>query len=86
MSREETETETGQDAGAVADSVVINLLETTDALVWANEFQRIVIDGGIEIDAELMLGWFANAMSAQMKTDAPYFDYPAAKRISVGNM
>lgn len=42
----------------------INLHDTSDAAVWADEFQRIVLDGGIEVDKGLMLGWFANAIMA----------------------
>jgi hypothetical protein len=46
----------------------INLLETTDAMVWAEEFVRIKIKQGwtwTDIDEGLMVGWFANAMAAQ---------------------
>ena len=42
----------------------LNLLETTDATVWAKEFVRL--HGG---DEELMVTWFANAMCAQMDAD-----------------
>ena len=47
----------------------INLLETTDATIWAQEFQRIKIEQGwslFDIDESLMVTWFANAMCAQM--------------------
>jgi len=46
----------------------VNLLETTDAMVWAKEFVRTknrmkwTLD---DIDEGLMVGWFANAMAAQ---------------------
>jgi hypothetical protein len=46
----------------------INLLETTDAMVWAEEFVRLKIKNKWtleSIDEGLMLAWFANAMSAQ---------------------
>jgi hypothetical protein len=33
-----------------------------DAVKWAAAFQEIVIDGPVEIDEELMIGWFANAI------------------------
>jgi hypothetical protein len=59
----------------------INLLETTDALVWAKEFERIKKENNWtldQIDAELMLGWFANAMCAQMDKDRAELD--AAQR------
>ena len=38
------------------------LLATTDAEVWAKEFCRIAVDGGLDIDLDLMRGWFANAI------------------------
>jgi len=49
------------------------LLKTIDARAWANEFVRIKNDKGWtldEIDEDLMLCWFANAMCAQMDFDA----------------
>ena len=53
----------------------LNLLETTDATVWAKEFVRL--NGG---DEGLMVTWFANAMCAQMDADrqhdkARYVDF-----------
>jgi len=42
----------------------IDLVGEFDAMKWAEEFQRIVVDGGLTIDKELMLGWFANAIMA----------------------
>lgn len=46
----------------------INLLGTTDAKVWAEEFERHKQDNNWtidDIDEDLMLCWFANAMTAQ---------------------
>ncbi len=46
----------------------VNLLETNDAMVWAEEFERCkkknnwTLD---DIDESLMLAWFANAFAAQ---------------------
>lgn len=40
------------------------LLDTTDATVWADAFIEVVIDGELDIDADLMTTWFANAMGA----------------------
>lgn len=37
------------------------LYSTTDAMVWAVEFQKVV-DSGVKIDEGLMVGWFANAI------------------------
>lgn len=34
----------------------------TNARAWAEAFQQIVVEQGITIDEDLMLGWFANAM------------------------
>lgn len=41
-----------------------DLVGEFDAMKWAEEFQRIVVDGGLTIDKELMLSWFANAIMA----------------------
>lgn len=41
------------------------LLSTTDAKVWAQEFMRLFGDRREDIDEGLMIGWFANAMAAQ---------------------
>ena len=51
----------------------VNLHETTDAVAWAAEFVRIKKEQGWtldQIDKALMIGWFANAMCAQMDADA----------------
>jgi len=43
----------------------INLLETTDAQVWAKEFIRIKNENNWtleDIDESFMLSWFANAI------------------------
>lgn len=44
------------------------LLETTDALVWAEEFMKNFGDRLNEIDTGLMIGWFANAFAAKEST------------------
>ncbi len=41
-----------------------DLIGEFDAEKWADGFQSIVLDGGLTIDRELMLGWFANAIMA----------------------
>ena len=33
-----------------------------DASKWAEAFQEIVVDQGLEINEGLMIGWFANAI------------------------
>lgn len=38
------------------------LLQTMDATVWAAEFMERFKDRKQDIDADLMLGWFANAI------------------------
>ena len=52
---------------------LIDLLQTNDALVWAQEFidtmRRQNWDLN-DIDEGLMIGWFANAMAAQEMEDA----------------
>ena len=45
----------------------INLMDTTDAKVWADEFVRIKNKAGWQledIDEALMVGWFANMWAA----------------------
>lgn len=39
------------------------LLNSTDALVWAEEFMKNFGDKLDQIDVGLMIGWFANAMA-----------------------
>jgi len=41
----------------------LDLLKTTDAEVWAEEFIKVK-DAGAEIDKVLMVGWFANMWAA----------------------
>jgi len=36
----------------------------TDALAWAEEFMKVVEDGNLQIDEDMMHGWFANAIMA----------------------
>ena len=46
----------------------LNLLETTDAVVWAKEFERCKKTNNWtleDIDEGLMICWFANAFTAQ---------------------
>jgi hypothetical protein len=43
----------------------INLLQTTDAMIWAEEFCRIYHNGKHDIEPGWLVGWFANAMLAQ---------------------
>lgn len=38
------------------------LLETTDGMEWAEAFMELFSDRRDEIDAGLMVGWFANAI------------------------
>lgn len=35
---------------------------TDDAQGWAKAFKELIIDKGVEIDEDLMLGWFANVI------------------------
>ena len=49
-----------------------DLLSTTDAREWADEFVRTKNENGWtsnDIDEELMIAWFANAMFAQEMKD-----------------
>lgn len=46
------------------DARAAALIGEFDAMKWAEGFQEIVIDGGLTVDKELMLGWFANAIMA----------------------
>lgn len=42
------------------------LLETTDARVWADEFNKIAVKLGYpKMNDGWLIGWFANAMFAQ---------------------
>jgi hypothetical protein len=50
------------------DSITEKLHSTTDAMVWAKEFCRILRENDIrleDIDEGWMVGWFANAMVTQ---------------------
>ena len=38
------------------------LIGVFDARIWAEEFQKKIVNKGIKIDEDLMLGWFANAI------------------------
>lgn len=46
------------------DDVGMRLQGEFDAMVWTREFQTTVVDGGLVIDQELMIGWFSNAIMA----------------------
>lgn len=41
---------------------MVKLHNTMDARVWAKEFMRLHKKYGWEVDEEMMLGWFANAI------------------------
>jgi hypothetical protein len=48
-----------------------DLSNTTDAMVWAEEFVRICREHKIDpLDESFMVGWFANAMRAQEAKNA----------------
>jgi hypothetical protein len=55
--------------GGFTVSTELDLSNTTDAMVWAEEFMRLFADRRADIDAGLMVGWFANAMAAQQARD-----------------
>lgn len=57
-----------------ADRQAAKLLETTDAMVWAEEFMRNFGDKLDQIDRGLMVGWFANAMAAQERKGLSWED------------
>lgn len=40
------------------------LLETTDAVAWADAFMELWGDRASDIDRDTMVGWFVNAMAA----------------------
>lgn len=40
----------------------LKLLQTMDASIWAKEFMSIFGNRKQDIDEDLMLGWFANAI------------------------
>ena len=43
-------------------SLEAKLYATSDAMVWAEEFCKVVRNGAV-VDEGLMVGWFANAMA-----------------------
>ena len=47
------------------DHTAQELLNTTDAQVWARKFMELFCDRREDIDEDLMLTWFANAMAAE---------------------
>jgi hypothetical protein len=62
------------------------LLDTDDAMVWAEEFVRIftgkVVGPDWDLDEGLMVGWFANAMAVgehfhrdRQNCDGPYWSF-----------
>src|SRR3954466_4103659 len=44
------------------DQVAIDLLSNADAMLWARTYIEIFGNRKDEIDVDLMLGWFANAI------------------------
>lgn len=44
------------------DITAMLLHNTTDGQIWAQEFMRLFGDRRDEIDEDLMIGWFANAI------------------------
>ena len=60
--------------GANAPDKKINLLETVDPVIWAEEFERHKIRNGWtidDIDESLMLTWFCNFKVAQELNNEP---------------
>lgn len=53
----------------MSDNQAELLLNTTDAMVWAEEFMKNFGNRLNEIDTGLMIGWFANAFAAQESKD-----------------
>jgi streptogramin lyase len=43
-----------------------NTPEGSSAVEWAKYFKEVVLDGGIEIDEELMVTWFANVIMSSL--------------------
>lgn len=59
-----------------ADDVAAKLLATTDAVVWAEEFMKIVRakwnGTNLPINEGFMIGWFANAIeTGRTHSDGP---------------
>lgn len=42
----------------------VNLNDTFDAKVWAQEFMKTITEKKLVVDEDLMLAWFANAIMA----------------------
>jgi hypothetical protein len=49
------------------DDLAAKLHATTDASVWTDEFMKLV-KTGIDVDWDLMIGWFANAIETGRAT------------------
>jgi len=47
---------------SAAEQGDVDLLQTTDAVIWAREFSRIARAKGYAVDEEWMVTWFANAI------------------------
>lgn len=61
-----------------------NLLDTTDAVIWAKEFVRIKKEKNWtldSIDEQLMISWFANAMFAQELKDQKTYKAAVAQPV-----
>lgn len=56
------------------DLQAAKLLETNDAMVWAEEFMKNFGDKLDQIDQDLMVGWFANAFAAQERKGLSWED------------
>lgn len=55
----------------------VNLLETTDAMVWAKYFMEHIVDKGKEVDEDILIAYFANAFCAkegELVRMAPYVE------------
>ena len=50
-------------------NIARKLLDTDDAMVWAETFCEVVGRGGVLIDEGLMVGWFANAIETAKRLD-----------------
>lgn len=57
-----------------SDLQTAKLLDTNDAMVWAEEFMKSFGDKLDQIDQDLMVGWFANAMAAQERKGLSWED------------
>lgn len=49
-------------AGETLKVVQTQVPHSFDGLVWAQEFERMIMNRGVPITVDLMVGWFANAL------------------------